>query len=146
VLGGAAALAVPVSEWLLGFSVLIFTALALIKRYVELTVRLEADLPDPTNRNYRKSDLNVVAALAAGAAFNAVTVFALYISSDTVHHLYRRPDALWLICPILMYWLSRILMLAHRRAIDEDPIVFALEDRNSLIAFGLVAAILLFAI
>jgi hypothetical protein len=70
--------AVPVSEWLLAFAMLIFTALALIKRYVELAVRLDADLPDPSNRSYRKSDLSIVATLAAGAAFNAVTVFALY--------------------------------------------------------------------
>ncbi|MBI5265147.1 MAG: UbiA family prenyltransferase [Bradyrhizobium sp.] len=145
VVAGAAAVAVPLSEWLLVFSILIFTGLALMKRYIELAARLDADLPDPSNRDYRKSDLSVVAALAAGAAFNAVTVFALYISSDTVHHLYRRPDALWLICPILMYWLSRILMLAHRRAMDDDPILFALKDLNSLVAFGLIAEILYIA-
>lgn len=145
VVGGAAAIGVPLSEWLLVFSILIFTALALTKRYIELAARLDAGLPDPSNRDYRKSDLSVVAALAAGAAFNAVTVFALYISSDTVHHLYRRPDALWLICPILMYWLSRILMLAHRRAMDDDPILFALKDLNSLVAFGLIAEILFIA-
>ena len=146
VIAGAAAVAVPLSAWLLVFSIFIFTTLALTKRYVELAARIDADLPDPSNRDYRKSDLGVVAALAAGAAFNAVTVFALYISSDAVHHLYRRPDALWLICPILMYWLSRILMLAHRRALDDDPVLFALKDLNSLVAFGLIAEILALAI
>jgi 4-hydroxybenzoate polyprenyltransferase len=146
VIAGAAAVAVPLSAWLLVFSILIFTMLALTKRYVELAARIDADLPDPSNRDYRKSDLSVVAALAGGAAFNAVTVFALYISSDAVHHLYRRPDALWLICPILMYWLSRILMLAHRRALDDDPVLFALKDLNSLVAFGLIAEILAIAI
>jgi 4-hydroxybenzoate polyprenyltransferase len=146
VIAGAAAVAVPLSAWLLVFSIFIFTTLALTKRYVELAARIDADLPDPSNRDYRKSDLSVVAALAAGAAFNAVTVFALYVSSDAVHHLYRRPDALWLICPILMYWLSRILMLAHRRALHDDPVLFALKDLNSLVAFGLIAEILAIAI
>jgi len=146
VVGGAAAIAVPLSEWLIGFSIFIFTALALIKRYTELAVRLDADLPDPTNRDYRKSDLSIIAALAAAAAFNAVTVFALYISSETVHRLYRHPAALWLICPIIMYWLGRVLIMAHRRTIDDDPIMFALKDWNSLIAFGLIAAILIGAI
>jgi transposase InsO family protein len=61
----------------------IFTSLALIKRYVELAARFDTDLPDPSNRNYRKSDLNIVAALAAAAGFNSVTIFALYVSSDT---------------------------------------------------------------
>lgn len=145
IFGGAAAVAVPLSEWLLVFSMLIFMALALTKRCVELATRRDADLPDPSNRDYRKSDLSVVAALAAGAAFNAVTIFALYISSDAVYHLYRHPAALWLICPILTYWLSRILMLAHRRAIDDDPILFALKDLNSLVAFGLIAEILFLA-
>jgi 4-hydroxybenzoate polyprenyltransferase len=146
VIGGAAAISVPVSEWLLGFSMFIFTSLALIKRYTELAGRIDADLPDASNRNYRKSDLDIVAALAAAAGFNAVTVFALYISSETVHHLYRYPKALWLICPILMYWLARILMMAHRRHMDDDPIVFALKDWNSILAFSLIGAILIGAI
>jgi 4-hydroxybenzoate polyprenyltransferase/phosphoserine phosphatase len=143
VIGGAAAISVPVSEWLLGFSMFIFTALALIKRYIELAARLDADLPDPSNRNYRKSDLDIIAALAAAAGLNAVTVFALYISSDTVRHLYRHPKALWLICPILMYWLGRALLMAHRRLMDDDPIVFALKDWISLLAVGLIGAIMI---
>jgi 4-hydroxybenzoate polyprenyltransferase len=146
VTGGAAAISVPVSEWLLGFSMFMFISLALIKRYTELASRLDADLPDPTNRNYRKSDLDIVAALAAAAGFNAVTVFALYVSSETVHDLYRNPKLLWLICPVLMYWLGRALMLAHRRNMDDDPIVFALKDRNSLGAVCLMGAIVLCAL
>jgi 4-hydroxybenzoate polyprenyltransferase/phosphoserine phosphatase len=145
VIGGAAAISVPVSEWLLAFSMFIFTSLALMKRYVELAIRVDADLPDPSNRNYLKSELDIVAALAAAAGFNAVTVFALYVSSDTGRQLYRHPDALWLVCPILMYWLARALIMAHRRLMDDDPIVFALRDRNSLLAFALVAAIMVVA-
>jgi 4-hydroxybenzoate polyprenyltransferase len=143
VVGGAVAIPVRMSEWLLAFSMFIFTALALIKRYVELAARIDKALSDPTNRNYRKSDLDIVAALTAAAGFNAVTVFALYISSDAVRPLYRHAEALWLICPILMYWLGRALMMAHRRLMDDDPIVFALRDRNSYIALGLIGLILI---
>jgi 4-hydroxybenzoate polyprenyltransferase len=143
VIGGAAAISVYMSEWLLGFSLFIFTALALIKRYVELTARIDKDLTDPSNRNYRKSDLHIVAALAAAASFNAVTVFALYISSDAVRPLYGHPKALWLICPILIYWLGRALLLAHRRLIDDDPILFALRDWNSYLALGIIGLILI---
>jgi 4-hydroxybenzoate polyprenyltransferase/phosphoserine phosphatase len=142
VVGGAVAISVPISEWLLAFSMFIFTALALIKRYVELAARIDKDLSDPTNRNYRKSDLDIVAALAAAAGFNAVTVFALYISSDVVRSLYRHSEALWLICLILMYWLGRALLMAHRRLMDDDPIVFALGDWNSYVALGLIGLIL----
>ena len=143
VMAGAAAIGVPVSEWLLGFSILIFTSLALIKRYIELAARLDADLPNPSNRNYQKSDLNIVATLAASSGFNAVTLVALYISSPTVATLYSHPAALWLICPILMYWLSRALIMAHRRFIDDDPVAFALRDRNSLMAAALIGLILI---
>lgn len=146
VIGGAAAIGVMVSEWLLAFSMFIFAALALIKRYVELTTRLDRDLPDPTNRNYKLGDTQIVAALAGAAGFNAVTVFSLYISSDTVHKLYRHPQFLWLICPILMYWVSRVLLMAHRRHVHDDPVVFALNDRPSIIAGVCIAAAMLAAI
>jgi 4-hydroxybenzoate polyprenyltransferase/phosphoserine phosphatase len=145
VVGGAAAIAVTSSEWLLAFSMLIFVSLALIKRYSELAGRLDANMPDPSNRNYRKVDLDIVAAMAAAAGFNAVTVFTLYISSETVLQLYRHPQILWLICPILMYWIGRILMLAHRRMVDDDPILFAVKDRISIIAVAMICAILLVA-
>lgn len=143
VVGGAAAIAVFVSEWLLAFSMFMFVALALIKRYTELAGRLDANLPDPTNRNYRKTDLGVITGLAAASGFNAVTVFTLYISSETVRSLYAHPQLLWLICPILMYWLGRVLMLAHRRLMDDDPILFATRDRVSVIAAGMVGMILI---
>jgi 4-hydroxybenzoate polyprenyltransferase/phosphoserine phosphatase len=146
VFGGAASISILVSEWLLGFSMFIFVALALIKRYVELTSLRVRDLPDPTTRNYRKTDLEIVGALAAASGFNAVTIFCLYISSDTVRHMYDRPFLLWLICPILMYWLGRALVIAHRRAMDDDPLVFALKDRNSRVAFAMILAILFTAV
>jgi 4-hydroxybenzoate polyprenyltransferase len=143
VIGGAVVIATPVSEWLLAFSMFMFTALALIKRYVELATLTDADLPNPTNRNYQKSDLHIVAILAMAAAFNAITVFALYISSDAVKELYRHPQVLWFICPILMYWLGRIMMLAHRRLMNDDPVLFALKDWNSLVAAALIGAAIL---
>ena len=142
VLAGAAAIGVPVSEWLLGFSMFIFTSLALIKRHVELTARIDADLPDPTNRNYRKSDLGVITALAAASGFNAVTVFALWVSSDHVSRLYPHPGFLWLACPVLMYWIGRMVIMAERRYLDDDPVLFTIRDRNSLMAFASIAAVL----
>jgi 4-hydroxybenzoate polyprenyltransferase/phosphoserine phosphatase len=145
VIAGTVAIGAVPSEWILAFSMFIFTAMALIKRYVELAARVDAGLPDPTNRDYRTSDLNVLGALAAASGLNAVTVFALYISSDTVHRLYRHPHALWLICPILLYWIGRALIMAERRLMDDDPILFALKDRNSLLSFALIGFIMIAA-
>lgn len=146
VIGGAVAIQVAPSEWLLGFSLFFFMSLALIKRYTELAGRLDARLSDPSNRNYKLADLPIVATLAAATGCNAITVFALYISSDAVHKLYSHPQALWLICPVLMYWISRALVMAHRRYMHDDPIVFALKDRNSLLAAGVIGGVLLAAL
>jgi 4-hydroxybenzoate polyprenyltransferase len=146
VLGGAVAIDVVVSKWLLGFCMALFVSLALMKRYVELAARSDANMPDPANRDYRTGDLEVVSALAAAAGFNAVTVFALYISSDAIHQLYSRPEVLWLVCPVLIYWIGRALMLAHRREMDDDPVVFALKDRASLLTMVTVAAIIAVAV
>jgi 4-hydroxybenzoate polyprenyltransferase len=144
VVGGAVATGVAASEWLLAFCMMIFMSLALIKRYVELAARRDANLPDPTSRDYKNSDLDIVAALAAAAGFNAVTIFALYISSATVKQLYTHPQILWLVGPLLMFWIARALMLASRRLMDDDPVVFAIKDKISLMTVGAIA-ILIFA-
>jgi 4-hydroxybenzoate polyprenyltransferase/phosphoserine phosphatase len=145
VIAGAVAIDVFISQWLLGFSLFIFTTLALVKRYTELAVRLDQGLADPSNRNYRLGDLSVIASLAAAAGFNSVIVFALYISSDAVHAFYRHPEVLWLFCPVLMYWIGRTIILAHRREMHDDPIVFALSDRISYLTLAVAAVILLVA-
>jgi 4-hydroxybenzoate polyprenyltransferase len=143
VIAGAAVIGVPVSEWLLAFSMFIFTCLALIKRYVELAARIDNNLPDPTNRNYRLTDNSIVGMLAAASGLNAVTIFALYISSPVTREHYQHPELLWLICPLLLYWISRTLVLAHRQTIDDDPIVFALRDRVSHLT-GALAILVIF--
>lgn len=144
VVGGAVAINVAISEWLIAFSLFIFMALALVKRYIELSSLLDRSLPDPSNRNYKTGDLPIVAALAAASGFNAVTILTLYLSSDAVHSLYNHPQLLWLLCPVLMFWFGRVLLMAHRRLMHDDPIVFALRDRVSrhvlLASVGIVLA------
>lgn len=146
VIGGAVAINVPMSEWLMGFSTFIFLSLALIKRYSEMALRFDKGLPDPTNRNYRTGDLPVIAALAAAAGYCAIIVMSLYLSSDTVRSLYTHPAVLWLVCPLLLYWISRMLMLSHRRLVNDDPILFAVRDKISwltgflILVVGAVAA------
>ncbi|WP_076864088.1 UbiA family prenyltransferase [Bradyrhizobium mercantei] len=144
VIGGAVAIDVPMSEWLLAFSLFIFMSLALVKRYVEL-----AGQPDGAvlaARGYQVDDKSMVAILAAASGFNAVVIFTLYISSDTVRALYGHPQLLWAGCPILMYWIGRVMLFAQRGLIDDDPVMFALRDRASWIALGAIGVIMLAAI
>ncbi|RWK66550.1 UbiA family prenyltransferase [Mesorhizobium sp.] len=145
IVAGGVAAEIQVSPWLFNFSIFIFTSLALIKRYVELATRLDRGLPDRSDRNYRIGDLDVVAALAAAAGLSAITIFALYVTSPDVQILYRHPKALWLISPILLCWIARALLMAHRRQMDDDPIVFALRDRISAIAIAAIVAAVLIA-
>ena len=145
IIGGGVAIAVPISEWLLAFSLFIFTSLALIKRHSELGLRLQAGLGDPTNRNYRLDDLPVIAALAAASGYCAVIIFALYLSSDTVRSLYRHPEMLWLACPLLVYWISRVLLLSHRRLLIDDPVVFAMKDKVSIAVGALMVVVVITA-
>jgi 4-hydroxybenzoate polyprenyltransferase len=145
-LAGAVAVNIALSDWLLIFSMFFFTSLALMKRYTELAVRLDRGLSEPGNRNYQLGDLSVVAALSAAAGLNSVTVFTLYISSDAVKPLYSHPRLLWLICPLLMYWIGRALMMSHRRLMHDDPVVFAFKDRMSLVTGAAIVAVVLLAI
>jgi 4-hydroxybenzoate polyprenyltransferase len=144
VIGGAVAVSVTMSEWLFAFSLFMFMSLALVKRYVELAGRRDGDRL--MARDYQADDKSMVAILAAAAGFNSVVIFTLYISSETVRALYTHPQLLWIDCPILMYWIARVMLLAQRGLIDDDPVIFALGDRVSWLALGTIGSIMLAAI
>jgi len=146
IIAGAVGVGVVLSEWLLIFSLFVFTSLALIKRFSELSMRESAGLADPSNRDYRITDLQIIAAMAAASAMNAVTVFSLYVSSTAVMPLYSRPWMLWLLTPLLLYWFGRALMMAHRREMPDDPIIYAFRDGPSRIAVAAMICIMLAAI
>jgi len=146
IVAGAVAAGVVLSEWLMVFSLFVFTSLALIKRFSELSMRQGEGLADPSNRDYRISDLNIIAAMAAASAMNAVTVFALYVSSSAVTPLYSRPWMLWLLAPLLLYWFGRALMIAHRREMPDDPIIYAFRDSASRTTVAAMVCIMLAAI
>jgi 4-hydroxybenzoate polyprenyltransferase/phosphoserine phosphatase len=138
VVGGAVAISATLSPWLLTFMMSFFLSLALVKRYVELMGRKAANMPDSKSRDYRNTDASMVGAIAAAAGLNALTLLVLYVSSDSVQNLYARPELLWLAAPALTYWMARVLMLAHRGLMHDDPVVFALKDKVSLATLGLV--------
>jgi 4-hydroxybenzoate polyprenyltransferase len=144
VIGGAVAINVTMSEWLFAFSLFIFMSLALVKRYVELARRHTGD--QLMARDYRADDKSMVAILAAAAGYNSVVIFTLYISSENVQALYSHPQLLWINCPILMYWIARVMLLTQRGLIDDDPVIFALGDRVSWIVLCTICTIMFAAI
>ncbi len=141
VFAGAVVLSLPLSPWMLAFCLFLFLSLALVKRYTELDARARRRLTALGGRSYLLEDMPVIGALAGAAGYATVVVLALYINTPVVSLLYPHPEGLWLICLLLLYWISRVLLLAHRGQIDDDPVVFALKDRSSLITASLCAII-----
>ena len=135
VLAGAAAIGIVCSPWLLAFSMFLFLSLAYAKRFAELRV-LEPDCLHASGRNYSVMDLQAIGTLGTSSGLISVLILALYVNSPQVEVLYGTPAALWLLCPLMMYWVSRVWMIAYRNKLDCDPVVFALKDKASyLVAF-----------
>ena len=149
IFAGGAATGIPLSPWLLAFSLFLFFCLAVVKRLTELTRLVRRDAVPSTapiaGRGYAPDDLDMLRSMAASSGTMAVLVLALYVNSAEVTSLYQRPAALWALCPILLFWVSRVLMLANRGLMNEDPVVFALRDRVSLAAGGASLAAILAA-
>jgi 4-hydroxybenzoate polyprenyltransferase/phosphoserine phosphatase len=132
IIAGAAAIDVAVSFWLLLFSMFIFLSLALIKRYSELKVARDAGKTGALRgRGYEPDDLELVSSLGGSSGFIAVLVLALYIQDGQAAHLYATPQLIWLACPVMLFWISRAWLIAHRGRMHDDPIVFALKDKVS---------------
>jgi 4-hydroxybenzoate polyprenyltransferase len=139
IFAGGAAVGVPVSQWLLAFSMFCFLSLALLKRYSEMLAVEEQGDRQASGRSYVTDDLHMLASCGPAAGYAAVMVFCLYINSEAVRPLYRRPDMLWIGAPVLLYWFTRIWFLARRRLVTDDPILFAIRDKVSWVAGGLMA-------
>lgn len=142
---GGLATSTEVSEWLIGFSVFIFTSLAFIKRYSELARLASEGKGKAQGRGYTVDDLGFVGQCGVTSGYMAVLVFALYISeSKNVAKLYN-PIPLWFISLFLLYWVSKLWLAAHRRILMEDPVIYALTNRGSLFVAVLTLGMVAFA-
>jgi 4-hydroxybenzoate polyprenyltransferase len=140
VLAGGFATDIPVSTWLIAFSLLFFVSLAFLKRFAELR-RLQQDgaLSTP-GRGYAPSDAAVLLAIGPACATGAALVLGLYVEGDSVRTLYRAPAVLWALIPLLIYWAGRMWLLAQRGVLDDDPILFTTRDAGSYVVAALALA------
>lgn len=145
VIAGGAATGIVPSFWLLAFSMFIFLSLAVVKRYSELLITLQQHKDQPAGRGYTVQDLPVLMSIGTGSGMVAVLVFALYINNPEITDIYSNPLWLWLVPPLLLYWVSRLWMKAHRGEVDDDPVVFAVRDWQSLLVVALSAGLFLLA-
>ena len=135
ILAGGVAAQVPISMWLLVFSMFLLLSLAFAKRHAELVRQdKQGAAPSvPSKRDYRVQDTVLVQQFGVTSGYISVLVLALYVNGAEVTALYQHPKVLWLTCPMLLFWVSRIWFLANRGKLSEDPVVFAASDPFSYI-------------
>jgi 4-hydroxybenzoate polyprenyltransferase/phosphoserine phosphatase len=142
---GAAAVRVAISPWFAAFSVFLFLSLAIVKRFSELqNVRAKGGSL-ANGRGYLLTDIEQLRTFGTGSGLAAVVIFALYINGGDVTGLYRHQGRMWLIMPLLIFWIFRVWLLASRGDLDEDPVIFTVTDRISLLIFLAIAVIAAFA-
>ncbi len=130
ILAGGYATETQVSAWLLSFSTFFFFGLAMVKRYTEI-LKLRDGHKNPFGRGYCREDYLPVFVLGVGSSLLALLVLSLYFNSTDVAALYSHSKRMWLLVPLLLFWTSRLWLLAHRGNINDDPVVFAIRDRVS---------------
>jgi 4-hydroxybenzoate polyprenyltransferase len=133
VVAGATAMPSLVATfWILAFCTFIFLSLAFVKRYTELRNARQNGIDEHTfGRGYHPSDFELLASLGGSSGYISVLVLALYIHEASSGTLYKSPEWMWGACPLLLFWLSRVWLLAHRGQMYDDPIIFALRDKVS---------------
>ena len=133
IIAGGVATGLELSVWLLAFSIFFFFSMAAVKRQAELVDMAERGTLDASGRGYTVKDLDIISMMALASGYVSILVMALYVNSPAVVALYSTPAALWGICFILLYWISRVAMLTHRGHMNDDPVLFAVKDRNSIL-------------
>ena len=146
ILAGSAATGIPVSTWLAGFSIFFFLSLAFVKRFAELESLSNRGGTMASGRGYHISDIEQLRAFGSASGYVSVAVLTLYISNLDAAQLYRHSHRLWLLVPVLLLWISRLWLHASRGDLHEDPVVYAITDRRSLLLGLVVVAIVLSAL
>jgi len=123
-----------ISHWLLSFSMFFFLSLAALKRFIELK-NTNTDNPDALVRGYVVGDIPIMMNAGIGAGLLSVLVYVLYINSPGISILYNNIFAMYLIAPVILFWVLRVWLIANRGRIHHDPVVFALRDRTSHLVF-----------
>jgi 4-hydroxybenzoate polyprenyltransferase len=120
-----------------------------VKRYVELDDLLKAEDTSPdtkgAGRGYYAIDFEMVGQAGIASTFSAALVLALYVHSGEVSVAYATPWLLWPLCPLILYMLLRIWMLARRGLVHDDPVVFIMRDWRSQLVMAVGAVLVVTA-
>ncbi|MCM0605442.1 MAG: UbiA family prenyltransferase [Xanthomonadaceae bacterium] len=139
VYAGGISTEIPVSSWFLFFSSFLFLSLAFLKRYIELKVQPKISLV--SGRGYIRIDTDQIREFGIVSGYVSVLILALYVKSPEIQKLYSWHEGILLICPLLLFWLNRIWLLAGRSNVDDDPVAFAVQDKTTYVVVVLCLAI-----
>jgi len=142
IIAGGIATGLFVSSWLLALSMFFFLSLALLKRYAELRESAGNGGVGLAGRGYLPEDADILRSVGPASGYLSVFVLVLYINSDQARNLYESPSLLWLIGPLLIYWITRLWLLANRGVVTDDAVEFASRDAVTYVVAGLTAAVL----
>ena len=145
IIAGGVATNIVVSNWFMIFSIFLFLSLALVKRIAELK-EVETSNGTARERGYTPDDLPLLSCFGATSGYLAALVFTMYLNSERVSQLYTHPQLLWLFCPLLLYWITRIWLLTWRGQMKDDPLAFAARDVTTYIVGGIGLTLILLAI
>lgn len=135
---GIAAAGVVASPWLLVFSMFLFTSLSLAKRSTEIQRVSAAGGVTVAGRGYLVTDAPFVLALGMATATGSIMIMVLYLIFDAFSRdFYGNPTWLWVFPVVLFLWTARVWLVGQRGQLHDDPVAFALKDRQSL-AMGAV--------
>jgi len=146
IIAGAYACNLVPTFWILAFSMFLFLSLAMVKRYAELhDANAKGETEQTRGRGYFPADLDVISNLGVSAGYLSVLVLALYIQDARTIQMYQTHELIWLACPILLFWISRVWMIAHRGQMHDDPVLYAVKDKVSLMTGAAFAAVFILA-
>lgn len=132
IFAGGVATGDVVSDWFMAFAIFLFLFLATIKRLVELVGSVRSGGELSSGRGFIKEDLTLLSGLSCASGYISILVLALYVTNPQTRDLYQFPEALWGVCLLLLFWVNRMLLVAHRGQMNDDPLIFAITDRVSL--------------
>jgi 4-hydroxybenzoate polyprenyltransferase len=146
VLAGGVAGQIPVSTWLLAFTLFVSLGLAFLKRFIEVREYTDKAGVEIPGRGYRADDATWLHSAGLSSSYLATVVLAIYANNADIARLYSHPERLLLICPVLLYWATATWLKAHRRQMHDDPVVAVALDPVTYVIGVIVAVVVLSAV
>ncbi len=142
IISGGLIIDISVSIWLLSFSIFFFMSLASVKRQIELLNLKKLDKQEISGRGYTLKDEKIINKISIISGSMSILVLILYINSPQVLKLYSTPNILWGMCLIMTFWIARIIIISNKGKIEDDPIIYAINDKISYICLLFILCVI----